>query len=118
MYTSSNQRSPSNVLAAQCRTATTTAIGTTDEVANRGTRCSVSASTAVAATCVHVTVEAMPLGIDAQVLASLAPLLEAVGQTEAAPVGDVESRRVSGHRMFDYVATTWQPVTGVEVDRH
>jgi acetyl esterase/lipase len=60
----------------------------------------------------------MPLGIDAQVLASLAPLLEAVGQTEAPPVGDVESRRVSGHRMFDYVATTWQPVTGVEVDRH
>jgi len=60
----------------------------------------------------------MALGIDAQVLAGLAPLMEAVGQAEAPPVGDVESRRTNGHRMFDYVATTWQPVGGVEVDKH
>jgi acetyl esterase/lipase len=60
----------------------------------------------------------MALGIDAQVLAELGPLLEAVGQTEAPPIGDVATRRVNGHRMFDYVATTWQPVAGVEVDRH
>jgi acetyl esterase/lipase len=60
----------------------------------------------------------MPLGIDAQVLAELGPLLEAVGEAEAPPIGDVETRRVNGHRMFDYVATTWQPVAGVEVDRH
>jgi acetyl esterase/lipase len=60
----------------------------------------------------------MPLGIDAQVLARLGPLLEAVGQAEPPPIGDVESRRVNGHRMFDYVATTWQPVGGVEADKH
>ena len=60
----------------------------------------------------------MPLGIDAQVLAELGPLLEAIGQTEPPPIGDVETRRVNGHRMFDYVATTWEPVPGVEVDRH
>jgi acetyl esterase/lipase len=60
----------------------------------------------------------MALGIDAQVLAVLGPLLEAVGETEAPSIGDVEARRVNGHRMFDYVATKWQPVSGVEVDRH
>ena len=66
----------------------------------------------------HVTVEAMALGIDAQVLAELAPLLEAVGETEGPPIGDVETRRVRGHRMFDYVASHGAPVAGVEVDRH
>ena len=45
-------------------------------------------------------------------------MLEAVGQTESPPIGDVETRRVSGHRMFDHVASTWEPVAGVEVDRH
>ncbi|MBW8710577.1 MAG: alpha/beta hydrolase, partial [Mycobacterium sp.] len=60
----------------------------------------------------------MALGIDAQVLAELDPLLEAIGATEPLPIGDVEGRRVSGHRMFDYVASTWAPVPGVEVDRH
>ena len=60
----------------------------------------------------------MALGIDAHVLAGLAPLMEAVGEAEAPPIGDVESRRTNGHRMFDYVATTWQPVGGVEVDEH
>src|SRR5690242_2701376 len=60
----------------------------------------------------------MPLGIDAQVQAALGPLLEAVGKSEAPPIGDVESRRTNGHRMFDYVATTWQPVGGVEADKH
>ncbi|HET7665201.1 MAG TPA: alpha/beta hydrolase [Mycobacterium sp.] len=60
----------------------------------------------------------MALGIDAQVLAELAPLLTAIGETEALPIGDVETRRVNGHRMFDYVAKTWQPVPGVAVDNH
>lgn len=60
----------------------------------------------------------MALGIDAQVAAELGPLSEAVGEVEPAPIGDIASRRVNGHRMFDYVATTWTPVTGVEVDRH
>src|SRR5690349_12743362 len=110
MYTSSNQWSSPKVLAAQCSIVTTTAMGTTAVVANGGMRRSIGVSIAVSATCPHVTVEAMALGIDAQVLAGLAPLMEAVGQAEAPPIGDVESRRTNGHRMFDYVATTWQPV--------
>jgi len=60
----------------------------------------------------------MALGIDAQVLAELAPLLEAIGETEAPPIGDVETRRVGGHRMVDHVASMWAPVVGVEVDRY
>ena len=60
----------------------------------------------------------MALGIDAQVSALLSPLLEATGKTEAPPIGDVESRRVNGHRMFDYVATTWHAVDGVDADTH
>ena len=60
----------------------------------------------------------MALGIDAQVLAELGPLLEAIGETEPPPVGDVETRRANGHRMFDYVASTWKPIPAVDVDRH
>jgi acetyl esterase/lipase len=60
----------------------------------------------------------MALGIDAQVLAEMTPLLAALGETEPPAIGDVESRRVNGHRMFDYVASTWEPVAGVQVDRH
>jgi acetyl esterase/lipase len=60
----------------------------------------------------------MALGIDAQVLSELGPLLEAIGETESPAIGDVESRRVNGHRMFDYVASTWEPVAGVRLDRH
>ena len=60
----------------------------------------------------------MALGIDPQVLAAMAPLLEALGETENPAIGDVESRRVNGHRMFDYVASTWEPVAGVQRDRH
>ncbi|MGX9791948.1 alpha/beta hydrolase [Mycobacterium sp. MMS18-G62] len=60
----------------------------------------------------------MTLGIDPQVLAELAPLLEAIGEAEPPPVGDVEGRRVNGHRMFDYVASQRAPAAGVEVDLH
>ncbi|KUI01073.1 alpha/beta hydrolase [Mycolicibacterium acapulense] len=60
----------------------------------------------------------MPLGIDAQVLEEMAPLLAAVGDVDPAPVGDVDSRRVNGHRMFDSVAGQRGPATGVEVTRH
>jgi len=60
----------------------------------------------------------MALGIDAQVLAELGPLLEAVGETEPPPVGDVETRRANGHRMFDDVVSTWKPIPAVDVDRH
>src|SRR3954454_3430287 len=59
----------------------------------------------------------MALGIDAQVLGELDPLLEAIGATEPLPIGDVEGRRVSGHRMFEYLASTWARVPGGEVDR-
>jgi acetyl esterase/lipase len=58
------------------------------------------------------------LGIDAQVMAELGPLVEAIGDTPAPAVGDVNTRRINGHRMFDYVASTWEPVAGVELDRH
>jgi acetyl esterase/lipase len=58
------------------------------------------------------------LDIDAQVLAELAPLLEAVGEVESPPIGDVQTRRIGGHRMFDHVATMWTPATGVEVRTH
>ncbi|BBY42456.1 alpha/beta hydrolase [Mycolicibacterium celeriflavum] len=60
----------------------------------------------------------MALGIDAQVLAEMAPLLAAVGDIAPAPVGDVESRRVNGHRMFDSVAAAWAPAAGIEVTQY
>jgi acetyl esterase/lipase len=60
----------------------------------------------------------MALGIDAQVLAEMAPLLEVLGKIDSPPIGDVETRRASGHRMFDYIASTWKPVAGVQFDRH
>jgi acetyl esterase/lipase len=60
----------------------------------------------------------MPLGIDAQVLAEMTPLVEALGETDPPPIGDVESRRVNGHRMFDLIVTTWTSAPGVEAERH
>jgi acetyl esterase/lipase len=60
----------------------------------------------------------MALGIDAQVLAELAPLMTALGEIEPPAIGDVESRRTNGHRMFDLIVTTWTPDAGVEVERH
>ena len=44
--------------------------------------------------------------------------MEALGETETPPIGDVESRRVNGHRMFDYVATTWDPPPVWRSTRH
>jgi acetyl esterase/lipase len=60
----------------------------------------------------------MTLGIDQQVLAEMAPLFAAVGESEPAPVGDVEARRVSGHRMFDLVASRRAPTAGVDTAQH
>jgi acetyl esterase/lipase len=60
----------------------------------------------------------MAAGIDAQVLAEMVPLLEELGETDSPPIGDVETRRATGHRMFDYIASTWKPVAGVQLDRH
>ncbi len=60
----------------------------------------------------------MTLGIDEQVLAEMAPLFAALGDSEAAPVGDVEARRVSGHRMFDLVASWRAPTAGVDTAQH
>ena len=58
----------------------------------------------------------MPLRIDPQVDTKLKSLTDALGETEEAPVGDVEARRRSGHRMMDYVADTAEPVEGVETE--
>ena len=69
--------------------------------ANRRTLLPIAASVVMEPTYVHVTVAAMALGIDEQVLAEMAPLLGAIGETEPPPIGDVEARRVNGHRMFD-----------------
>ena len=52
---------------------------------------------------------AMTLGIDEQVLAQMAPLFASLGDVEAAEVGDVDARRVNGHRMFDAVAAQPKP---------
>ncbi|OBK73884.1 alpha/beta hydrolase [Mycobacterium sp. 1164985.4] len=60
----------------------------------------------------------MALGIDAQILEEMAPLLAAVGDVDPAPVGDVETRRVNGHRMFDTVAGQRAAAAGVEVTQH
>ena len=69
-------------------------------------------------TLIHVTVAAMALGIDEQVLAGMAPLLAELGEQEPAAVGDVESRRISGHRMFDLVGSKRAPTAGVETEQH
>jgi acetyl esterase/lipase len=47
----------------------------------------------------------------------MARLTDALGQLDEAPVGDVESRRVSGHRMFDYVGATSAHAEGVETEK-
>jgi acetyl esterase/lipase len=60
----------------------------------------------------------MALGIDAQVLERLGPLLEAAHGAEPPAIGDVDGRRVNGHRMFDAVAANWPAAAGVEVDTH
>ncbi|WP_396903558.1 alpha/beta hydrolase [Mycolicibacterium phlei] len=57
----------------------------------------------------------MTLGIDAQVLDEMAPLLAAIGESEPLAVGDVEGRRRDGHRMFDTVAARRAAPTGVGV---
>lgn len=60
----------------------------------------------------------MALGIDEQVLAEMAPLLAALGEMDAPPVGDVAARRINGHRMFDFVAASRSPEAGVDTDRY
>ena len=56
--------------------------------------------------------------IDPQVHAQLASAAGSVsGETETPPVGDVEARRISGHRMMDHVAATSAPVEGVDTER-
>jgi acetyl esterase/lipase len=60
----------------------------------------------------------MTLAVDPQVLAELAPLLAAIGEIEPPPIGDVETRRVNGHRMFDYVAAQREPAEEVEVEHY
>ncbi len=59
----------------------------------------------------------MALRLDPQVYTKLTKLVEALGETEASPVGDVEARRIGGHRMMDYVATTTAPAEGVATEQ-
>jgi acetyl esterase/lipase len=58
----------------------------------------------------------MPLRIDPQVDKKMKALTDALGKTQEAPVGDVEARRRSGHRMMDHIAATAAPVDGVETE--
>ena len=60
----------------------------------------------------------MTLGIDEQVLAEMAPLLAALGESAPAPIGDVDMRRASGHRMFDLVASRRAPTSGVDAEQY
>lgn len=59
----------------------------------------------------------MALRLDPQVAAQLAEVIEAVGETKPSPVGDVESRRIGGHRMMEYVAANSAPVEGIDTER-
>jgi acetyl esterase/lipase len=59
----------------------------------------------------------MALRIDPQVRERMARLSHALGKSEELPVGDVETRRISGHRMFDYVGATTTPAEGVETEK-
>lgn len=58
----------------------------------------------------------MTLRMDPQVRAQMDRLEEALGQADDAPVGDVEARRISGHRMFDYIGATSAPIEGVHTE--
>ena len=60
----------------------------------------------------------MTLGLDPQVATELAPMLAVLGEAEPPPVGDVETRRTNAGRLFEYIAASWTPATGVEVARH
>jgi len=60
----------------------------------------------------------MTLGIDEQILAEMAPLLAELGESAPAAVGDVDARRISGHRMFDLVGSRRAPTAGVEPEHH
>lgn len=57
----------------------------------------------------------MALQIDPQVLAQLGPVIAAAAEREPAAVGDVATRRSYAGRMFDQLAASRSPVTGVEV---
>lgn len=58
----------------------------------------------------------MALTPDAQVLSEMTPLLAALGEIEPPRVGDVEARRINGHRMSDLVAATTAPAEGVDTE--
>lgn len=44
-------------------------------------------------------------------------LTDALGETDEAPIGDVETRRINGHRMFDHIGATSAPIEGVDMHR-
>ncbi|HZQ30502.1 MAG TPA: alpha/beta hydrolase, partial [Mycobacterium sp.] len=57
----------------------------------------------------------MALEIDPQVLAQLGPIIAAAAEREPAPVGDVATRRGYAGSMFEQIAASRPPVTGVDV---
>ena len=59
----------------------------------------------------------MALSLDPAVRIQMDRLTDALGKTDPAPVGDVESRRVNGHRMFDYIGATSAPIPGVDTEK-
>ena len=58
----------------------------------------------------------MTLRVDPQVQEQLDRLQEALGKADEAPAGDVEARRISGHRMFDFIGATSAPIEGVDTE--
>jgi len=57
----------------------------------------------------------MALRLDPEVKEKMTALSDTLGPSEEAPVGDVEARRLSGHRMMDHIAATTPPIDGVDV---
>ncbi len=56
----------------------------------------------------------MAFRVDPQVKEQMARLPEA--PEDDPPVGDVETRRITGHRMFDFIGATSAPIDGVDID--
>jgi hypothetical protein len=60
----------------------------------------------------------MPLTRDPEIYAALDELAAVIGEVQEPPVGDVETRRRGGHRMFDLVLASRAPVDDVTVEGH
>lgn len=58
----------------------------------------------------------MALRLDPQIRMALSAMVEALGETEESPVGDVAARRRGGHRMLDHAAANTTPAEGVDTE--